>query len=498
VIKKVKDSLCINLKMCILEVINPFHNTSPIRCTTLSFMSTKITKICITNDKISARGGLPLFLRYVEQIGLYRLISGNIFSFISKSRKGLQLQQFIKQIIAFFIDGTNMAMSGFDQSKNDEGYAALLECKPDQMASSHQIKRFFGKLSFITDLIFNKILNELFLWRLHISKPRIIELGIDTMVLDNDSALKREGNEVTYKRKKGFQPLHISWGPFLVDVMFRKGSAHSNHGTDYISRVKSVVKLIRERYSSDVPIVLCADSGFADQKAYDVFERDLHIHYITTGKLYDDVTDYVQDLSTDTFGKISKNKAIWHFVEFANRLKSWTKFRRCIFTKLHRDDAGQYAMGFGKPDSIIYTNIGNCPKADEKLRAAGGSHYFEAETIVRKSHARGADELIHRSIKELATKEQLPFKSFKMNRAYYFMLVITHFIFETYKQDVTAQVISVTVYPNTFRRKLIDFAAKITSRARSIVLNVTKTVYETINIDQLWKRCQSPPQIQFV
>ena len=74
-----------------------------------------------------------------------------------------------------------MSISGFDQGKNDEGYAALLECKREQMASSHQIKRFFGKLSFITNLIFNKILNELFVWRLQITKPSIIELGIDTI-----------------------------------------------------------------------------------------------------------------------------------------------------------------------------------------------------------------------------------------------------------------------------------------------------------------------------
>ena len=265
-----------------------------------------------------------------------------------------------------------------------------------------------------------------------------------------------------------------------------------------MDRVRSVVKFIRKRYSQDVPIILCSDSGFADQKAYDIFEQELHIHYITTGKLYNDVTDYVQDLPNEAFGKISKDKVVWHFVEFAGKLKSWSKFRRCIFTRLHRDDAGQYVMGFSKPDSIIYTNIGNCPQADEKLRAAGGSHWFEAETIVRKSHERGADELIHRSIKELATKEQLPFKSFGMNRAYYFMLVFTHFIFESYKRDVTAEVIPVTAYPNTFRRKLIDFAVKITSRARNIVLNVTKSVYETINIDQLWKWCQSPPQIQLV
>lgn len=136
--------------------------------------------------------------------------------------------------------------------------------------------------------------------------------------------------------------------------------------------------------------------------------------------------------------------------------------------------------------------------ADERLRIAGGNEWFKAETIIRKSHQRGADELIHRSLKELAAKEQLPFKSFGMNREYYFMLVFTHFLFEAYKQDVTAEVIPATVYPNTIRRKLFDFAVRITSRARYTVLNVTKTIYETINIEELWKRCQSPPQIQLV
>ena len=495
--KKIKDSLFITLIMCILEVQKQKNNTSPFGCTRLSFMSTKITKIGITTNKISGRGGLPLFLRYTEQIGLYGLISRNVSSLLTGNNKGLQLQQFVKQIVAFFIDGTNMAISSFDQSKKDEGYACLLECKTDQLASSHQIKRFFGKLSCITNPVFNKILNELFIWRLHISKPKVIELGIDTMVLDNDDAAKREGCEVTYKRKKGFQPLHICWGSFLIDVTFRKGSAHSNHGSDYTDRVRSIVNLIRKRYSKETPIVVCGDSGFADQKAYEIFEQELNIHYITTGKLYKDVTEYVKALPNNAFGKITKNKAVWQFAEFASKLKSWSKFRRCFFTKLHRDDTGQYVMGFGKPDSVIYTNIGNCPVADRRLRAAGGDEWFKADTIIRKSHQRGADELIHRSIKELATREQLPFKSFGMNRAYYFMLVVTHFIFEAYKQDVTAEVIPVTVYPNTFRRKLIDFAVKITSRARSIVLNVTRVIYETINIEELWERCQSPPKIQF-
>jgi len=105
-------------------------------------MGAKITKIGITNDKISGRGGLPLFLRYVQKAGFYGLITGTLLSLILKSIKGLQLQQFIKQMLAFFIDGTDMAISGFDKIKNDQGYAAILECKTTQLASSHQIKLF--------------------------------------------------------------------------------------------------------------------------------------------------------------------------------------------------------------------------------------------------------------------------------------------------------------------------------------------------------------------
>lgn len=458
-------------------------------------MSTKITKVGVTNEKISARGGISFFLRYLEQTRLYTLISSSLFSFLVPNKKGLKLQGFLKQMFAFFIDGTDTSISGFDRRKKDDSYAALLECETKDLASSHQIKRFFIKLSVIGNLIFNKILNMLFIWRLNIEKPKIIELGIDTMVLDNDSAKKREGNEPTYKRKKGFQPLHICWGPYLIDVIFRKGSAHSNHGNDYTNRVKSIVDLIRKRYSTDVPIILCADSGFADQKAYKIFENDLHIHYITTGKLYEDSKNFVNQMPADEFGEIEKNKAVWNYIEFGNKLKSWDKFRPCIFTKLQRDETGQMIMDFAKIDNIIYHNIGNCPVADKRLKAAGGETYFEAETIVKKSHQRGADELIHRSIKELATKEQLPFKSFGMNRAYYFLLVITHFMFEVYKQDVTVDVIPKTAYPNTFRRRLIDFAVKITSHARNISLKVTKSVHQFINIENLWKLCQSPPAV---
>lgn len=460
-------------------------------------MGTKITKIGVTNDKISGRGGLAIFLRYIAKTRLNSLISNIFLAKVKVHSKGLQLEQFLKQIFAHFIDGTDMAMTGFDTRKNDQGYAAVLENKSSQMASSHQIKRFFLKLSILPNKLYRKILHELFIWRLTLEKPGVIILGIDTMVMDNDDAKKREGCEPTYKKKKGFQPLHVCWGPYLIDVIFRVGSAHSNHGTDYIDSITDIVNLIRQRYAQQVPIILCADSGFADQKAFEHFENTLGIHYIVTNKLYNDIKHYIEELPSEGYGEFSKNKASWKFIEFGNKLKSWKRFRRCIFTKLIKDQNGQYLLDLARPDSVISTNIGMCKTADEKLLIASGEKYFDAKAIIFLSHERGADELIHRSLKELATKEQLPFQSFGMNRAYYYLLVIVHFMFECYKRDITPDITPVTAYPDTFRRKLIDFAVKITSSSRSVILNVTRSVFENINFELLWKRCQSPPVIQF-
>ncbi len=461
-------------------------------------MKTKINKIAATDDKISSRGGLSLFLRYVQNIKLYELINSVILLKLALGSKGLGLQQFLKQMFAYFIDGTDMSMSGFDKKKTDKGYTSVLENTHNDMASSHQVKRMFIKFIVIPNVVYNKILHALFIWRLKIESPKIIQVGIDTMVMDNDQSKKKEGCEVTYKRKKGFQPLHISWGPFLIDVLFRKGNAHSNHGTDYTDRVTAIVELIRKRYSSKVPIMLCADSGFSDQKAFDYFDT-INVHFITTSTIYNDVREYAELLPEEQYNELSKGKAIWKYFEFASKRDTWKRFRRSIFTTISCDEKGQYVIGLGnkKTDNLIYSNIGTNSVADTRLKEAGGEKYFKAENIITLSHQRGADELIHRSIKELATKEQLPFKRMGMNRAYYFLMVISHFIYETYKRDVTNDVIPITSYPNTFRRKIIDFATKITSGSGYIILNVPRTVFDNFKINDLWKKCQSPPIIQF-
>jgi hypothetical protein len=376
-----------------------------------------------------------------------------------------------------------MSMSGFDRRKGDEAYAALIESSPDELVSSHQVKRFFRKFLYVGNWLFRCVLLCLFMWRLRVEQPEVIVLFGDSVVFDNNDAQKREGVEPTYKRKKGFHPLQISWGPYVVDALFRSGSDHSNHGSDFVKAVSRLVRAIRRHYR-DVPIILLTDSGFLDGKNFSYFEEQLHIQYICVGKLYDDVTAYIGELAEASFAEHGS----WRYVEFGNRLKSWTKFRRCIFTVQQSDDHGQFMLQFSRPETVLYTNIGQCPVLDQKLVAAGGAKYLKAETIIDLDHGRGRSELVHRSEKEFATKEQFPFERMGMNRAYYYFLLMSHFLHEAYKRDITFDVLPVTSYPTTFRRMVIDFAAKIVSKAGQWVLRVHQSVIDRIKLQELWQR----------
>ena len=125
----------------------------------------KIKKVEITDDKISGRGGLCLFLRYLEQIQLFPLLEKFIGP-LRKSSKSQKLCDVIKQIIIYFVDGSNRSISGFDELRNNESYAALLEEKKESLVGSDIVKRFFRKFIGRMHSIFRPVLHWLFVWRL--------------------------------------------------------------------------------------------------------------------------------------------------------------------------------------------------------------------------------------------------------------------------------------------------------------------------------------------
>ena len=170
------------------------------------------------------------------------LVLEKMFASMRKNKKGIAVTDFFLQMLCFFMDGSSRRLSWFDHLKRDESYAALLACRQEDLASSHAVKRFFAKFSFVQVYLFRHLLQKLFIWRLKQTRPAVIELGLDSMVLDNDDALKRQGVQPTYKKVRGFHPLQMNWGRYMVDAVFRGGSKHSNHGKTAEKMLVHVVK----------------------------------------------------------------------------------------------------------------------------------------------------------------------------------------------------------------------------------------------------------------
>ncbi|KAA3597266.1 MAG: IS1380 family transposase [Candidatus Scalindua sp. AMX11] len=358
------------------------------------------------------------------------------------------------------------------------------------MASSHQIKRFYKSFSWVCGGQFRKILRKMFIWRLRLEKPDVIDLTIDTMVMDNNEALKRYGVQPTYKKVKGFQPLQAIWNGKIVDAIFRGGKKHSNYGNSVVNMIRGLVQVIRKEYRETVTIIVRLDSGFFDEKILRECDK-LGIGFICTGKMYKGVKEYVGVQSQSQWKSYSNRNQEWEYLEFGYRCESWEKFYRAIYTRLsHEGD--QMLMDFARPDNVILTNIGvnpkvlvNCnTKAEEKRLA-------KTETIIESHHMRGADELPHRGVKDFGF-EELPFKRFVSNSVVYYCMLISFFLFETYKEDVLEEVIPVGSYATTVRRNALDFAAKIIGTGGQLILKVNQIVMDTLRFDILWLRSQTP------
>ena len=153
--------------------------------------SARISKVETTSDTLTSRGGLSIFSRYLDQTCIFDLLE-KTFGSVRKSNKGLEVWNLFHQLVCFFVDGTSRHLSYFDQIKEDAGYAASIQTASEEMASSHTIKRFFRQFPWTTGKVFRRILKDLFVWRLNLTRPDLIVIGIDTMVMDNDYAKKRQ------------------------------------------------------------------------------------------------------------------------------------------------------------------------------------------------------------------------------------------------------------------------------------------------------------------
>jgi len=129
-------------------------------------------------------------------------------------------------------------------------------------------------------------------------------------------------------------------------------------------------------------------------------------------------------------------------------------------------------LKFSRHDTVLYTNLGMGAEIDKALCNAGMIKMLTAQGIMETHHGRGCDELVHRALKDFGS-EQLPFKRFHQNTAFYYTMMTVFFLYEAFKENVCTPVIKVSSYATTLGRKILDVAGKVVSHSGKITLKVT-------------------------
>jgi len=450
----------------------------------------QINAIEKTDDLLADRGGLAPLIRYVRNTAVPELLTSRLAK-LRINKKGITVADLVLQIFAFFFDGTSRHLTYFDHLKVDAGYAAVLETDPTRLASSHQVKRFFGKLPPVFSGVFRSVLRRMFTHRLAIVRPQAVSLFLDTMVLDNDDAEQRQAVQPTYKKVKGFQPLQLIWDGQIIDAQFRGGSKNGNHDRTAWVMIEKAVKLIEKTLGPDVPVVVRIDGGFFDGTLFRQMD-DYGIGFVCSGRLSPFVKAYAAEQAAETnWQSYTNGKQAWSFFEFGFRCKKWTRFYRALYLK-PRYEGEQLLLEFARPEGVIVTNLGSDPhlfiEADQALR----KELFRAENLIGEHHRKGGDELTHRALKDFGF-EQMPFQSYGANSAFYYLMVIAFNVMGWYKQDVLVEMglVGKGSYATTIRRVVIDFAAKIVKTGRRVVLKVTAATMSRVRLDELWRRCNA-------
>jgi len=451
----------------------------------------KIHKLEVTDDTLTSRGGLAFFVKYLEAIGVVELLLHK-FAGIKKSIKGVAVRHLFLQVLYFFFDGTSRHLSYFDELQREEGYRAVLGMPEKHMASSHALKRFFRAFNIFHAGAFRWVLQELFLWRLRQKKPRMVVLTLDTMVMDNDEALQREGCDPTYKKVKGFQPLQLIWEGKIVDAIFRRGKRHSNYGHDVEKMIRGMVTMMRTRYDRSVAIIVRVDAGFFDEQNFALCD-ELGIGFVATGKVYNAIKQKVLAIPSRKWKEYDNGRQLWSYAQFSYKCESWKKAYRALYTRPQYEDQ-QRLLEFARPDNIIVTNLVSGTPVLDKLPRPLRKYWEKDTSLIYHHHQRGADELPHRGLKEFGS-EELPFKRFAANQAYYYLMLVSFFLFETFKEDNLQDILPLPSYATTVRRKLVDLAAKVVRTGHEVILKVTQAAMDRLQLQLLWTRCQNAAPI---
>ena len=443
-----------------------------------------IESLTSTTDNLTSRGGIANFAQFISAMGLPAIMGDN-FSGLKKSRKGISVQDFFASVLNWLMLGDSRHISSFEDLKHDNCMAALFNV--DEIPGQDATKRMFKKFRNSHEFKFREVLADLFLRRLKSLSPKLVVLGVDSMVMNNDDAECRMGVAPTYKKLKGYHPLQMTCNGMLIDGIFRRGDRYTHEFKLTSAMIRRMVRKIRETLGDDVAIIVTMDAGYCDEKLIRYLDEDLKVGFVIAGKLYKSFKNEIGTIAEHQWSEFSSDNRHWKYMEMGYKCNKWLKYYRAVLTQIESREDGAIYLDFARPTSLILTNIGRNENLFHTSALPEVQDLMTPEGLIRLFQKRGAEELCHRSLKDFGF-EQLPFSQFGANMGMYHCMLIGLAAFELFKAEVLDGVIEAGHYPTTVRRKIIDVAAKITKSSRKMLLKFRDCTMDSLNLQEVWRR----------
>jgi hypothetical protein len=288
----------------------------------------RFSKVPLPFDKrnMTSRGGLFVFAKFLDRIGLHRILEKNLSLSIRKGGTHTK-QPIISRIYALILSITAgcFRMYEIDKLRDDPQFKTVQVELFDGVSTtfSRTLKKFRRVHVYELSRSFCRIVKKL------VTGMRMITMDLDSTVTPVYG--NQEGADKGYNpKKKGLKSYHpllafVYEKGFLLNGILRCGSAYTSNGVIQffratVSRLPKCVRRIRLR----------CDSGFFDGRFIEYLERHKKvIHYVIKVKMKN-MVGLMRLGAIEEWKKIGDNLYVG---ETTYRARSWKKARRIVVVR---------------------------------------------------------------------------------------------------------------------------------------------------------------------
>lgn len=386
-------------------------------------------------DLLLDAGVMNLFVGYLHQSGILETAQA-LFGSMRKSNKGLSVAELFKQMFCFLIDPENRFLVDFDRLKTDTHYTHSIEANSSPMASSHAVKRFYRTFSWPGIFRFRLLLQQLFVWRLHIHGPEALFLSIHPLIDQKISSHRHLAKEAGGNSGMEIHAYNIFWGPFTVDATLRPQNIVVDGGGPYTKMLSRVADNIHHHYGRDLPLVILADGESVGSDPWQWLDP-LKMGYLIFAKPRKSHLDYALRQSHGAWRLNGYNSCDYAYLDIKKPPSDWAfPGRTILYRTLKKADQMQFA--FAPPEKALFTNIGLGNPWDDTLTHMGRADILRAPSLINltMSHhpSQQATPITHGG-----SDFRMPFMHFKPNTAYYYTRVMAQLLYASFKADLMPQ-----------------------------------------------------------